>query len=272
MLHWLIDSLTNYGLRGPLLEYSGTPSSSVLGLNRKHWRRFHLQDHENFRHILVREFLLQAKTSGHCSRVLDIGSGSQPYRKFIEDLGMKYVSHDFSEYTAELHNGFFGLHNSESSEKKPQIVCDALDIPLTEKYDLILCTEVLEHVPNPVALLEHAFALSSTHGYLLFTVPGNSWTHQAPYYFSAGLSPFWFDHHIRKFGGEIIDGVLIGNLKTSTFQSMASLESLHSKSLLRVVGWIYRKLYLLLSWKRDFGDGLFSAPVSQMIVLFRNGH
>ena len=164
------------------------------------------------------------------------------------------------------------MHNSEYPQTKPEIVCDALDIPSHLNFDFILCTEVLEHVPNPMKLLEKSINLVKPGGFLLFTVPGNSWTHQAPYYFSSGLSPFWFEHHLKLIGAEVSRGLLIGNLRTNTFQAMTSLESLFPTKVLGIVGRIYR---LLASQKKIFTSGeedLFLAPVAQLIVLIkRNG-
>lgn len=243
----------------------------MQGLNYLTWHRFNTQDHESFRHTKIKsmiESVLQAQKS---KTLLDIGSGSQPYRKFIENLGLKYTAHDFALYTTEQETAFFGLHNSEMPDNSPEIVCDVLEIPEVSRFDLILCTEVLEHVPDPVALLEKAIKLASPGGSIIFSVPGNSWTHQAPFYFTAGLSPFWFEYHLAKLGAELVDGILIGNLKTVVFQSMISLESLRAKSVLRALGWLYRKIYL--STPRKVADaGLFNAPISQVIVLIKKGN
>lgn len=240
-----------------------------MGLNESVWRRYDLQNHEDFRHIAISELFSSIKFVPGEATLLDIGSGSQPYRRVIEKMHIKYTAHDFSEYSEELRTKYFGLHNSENPQNKPEIVCDVLDIPLHLSFDFVLCTEVLEHVPDPLKLLEKSINLVKPGGYLLFTVPGSSWTHQAPYYFSSGLSPFWFEHHLKLMEAEVSKGFLIGNLRTNTFQAMTSLESLFPSKVLGAVGRIYR---LLVSQKKNFmssKEDLFLAPVSQLIVLIK---
>jgi SAM-dependent methyltransferase len=70
-------------------------------------------------------------------------------------------------------------------------------IPETTKYDLIICTEVLEHVPDPAAAFKKMVSLLSPKGTLVISVPMMSLMHQAPYWFQAGLSPQWFEYHSK---------------------------------------------------------------------------
>jgi SAM-dependent methyltransferase len=249
------------------LESSKLQNSLIQGLNPSIWRRYDIQDHENFRHRIIADFLSSIFVKKTVKTILDIGSGSQPYRSIAEQIGLKYTAHDFAKYTIEDSNDFFGLHNSEAPNVFPEIICDAMDIPENSKFDVILCTEVLEHIPDPVALLEKAVNLCKPGGFLIFTVPGSSWTHQAPYYFSSGLSPFWFEFHLKKFGASVINGIVIGNLRTNTFQSMASLESIYPKSLMRVIGVLYRIAFSLTSQTKLNAAPVFLAPISQVIVL-----
>ncbi len=251
------------------MESSELQSFSIQGLNSSTWRRHDIQDHESFRHKAIADFLTNLFVRDNVMTILDIGSGSQPYRSIAEQIGFKYIGHDFTKYTIEDSDEFFGLHNSEAPRVFPEIVCDVLDIPEDSLHDVILCTEVLEHVPDPVALLEKAISLCKPDGFLIFTVPGSSWTHQAPYYFSSGLSPFWFEYHLKKFGARVMNGILLGNLRTNTFQSMASLESIYPKSLLRILGYLYRRVYSFTSGTKLIDAPVFSAPISQVIVLIR---
>jgi SAM-dependent methyltransferase len=66
-----------------------------------------------------------------------------------------------------------------------------------------VCTEVLEHVPDPVAALRKMVDLTKTGGHILITCPFLSLMHQAPFYFSSGLSPYWFMHWSRELNLEI---------------------------------------------------------------------
>src|SRR5438874_378316 len=70
------------------------------------------------------------------SRVLDAGAGDAPFRRLFEHC--QYITADFA--ATEYHD--FSAH-------KPDIVCDLVKIPLPERsLDAVVCTEVLEHVPE----------------------------------------------------------------------------------------------------------------------------
>jgi len=142
-----------------------------------------------------------SKVSGldHLS-LLDAGAGQQPYRKIIENLGITYSSHDFNSYSPT--NQEAGLH-VEWPHLEHDYVCDILDIPTSAVFDIVLCTEVLEHVPDPVATIKHLSKLVRSGGHLIVTAPLLSLIHQAPFHFSSGLTPFWYQHWISNNSLEI---------------------------------------------------------------------
>ena len=127
-------------------------------------------------------------------KMLDVGAGLQPYKTHATNLGFEYVSHDFSLYQPGSMDSE-GLQNSSWEYPTADINCDILRIPETSKYELIVCTEVLEHVPNPVAAFEKMVSLLAPNGVLVISVPLMSLMHQAPYWFQSGLSPQWFEYH-----------------------------------------------------------------------------
>lgn len=136
--------------------------------------------------------------------VLDVGAGLSPYKRCFQDLGFYYFSQDFESYRPASKKSP-GLQNLEWEYPKHDFVCDVLDIDENLKYDFIICTEVLEHVPNPVALLGKLSALTKSGGYILITVPFLSLMHQSPYWFSSGLSPFWFEYWADELNLEICE-------------------------------------------------------------------
>lgn len=137
--------------------------------------------------------LFKARGHDHLS-LLDAGAGQQPYREVIESLGISYTSHDFNSYAPT--NEQSGLH-VEWPHLDHDYVCDILEIPSSDVFDIVLCTEVLEHVPDPVATLKHLSKLVRSGGHLILTAPLLSLIHQAPYHFSSGLTPFWYQHWIN---------------------------------------------------------------------------
>ena len=128
--------------------------------------------------------------------LLDVGAGMCRYKNFIIEKGFSYTSHDFNQYTPGKCN--LGFQDRLWSKLNHQFVCDVLEIPEEKKFDLVLCTEVLEHVPDPVATFQKLIRLVKHNGHIVITVPFMSLAHQTPYWFSSGLSPFWFEYWSKK--------------------------------------------------------------------------
>ena len=59
-----------------------------------------------------------------------------------------------------------------------------------------MCTEVLEHVPDPIAAIKEFNRLIKPGGYLLLTAPFVSITHFAPYHYASGLSRFFYEKYL----------------------------------------------------------------------------
>jgi len=141
------------------------------------------------------------------SKILDAGAGECQFKKFCGHL--EYVSQDFGQYTGE---GEVGLQTGTWDNSRLDIVSDITAIPVPDgNFDAVMCTEVLEHVPDPVAALKELNRVLKQGGYLLITVPFVSLTHFAPYHFATGLSTFFFEHHLGIMGYDITDLSANGN-------------------------------------------------------------
>lgn len=124
------------------------------------------------------------------SRVLDIGAGACQYRKLFTHC--RYETHDFAQLSAEALFAGVGYGRID-------YVSDITAIPVPDAtFDAALCTEVLEHVPDPVAAVNEFARIIKPGGRLLLTAPLGSGIHQAPYHFYGGYTPFWY----RKFLSE----------------------------------------------------------------------
>lgn len=135
------------------------------------------------------------------ARLLDAGSGEQKYRPFCDHL--TYVSQDHVAYDGK--GDGIGGHVVSWTYPKTDLVCDIASIPEPDaSFDAILCTEVLEHVPDPVVVLTELTRLLKPGGKIILSVPFCSFTHFAPYHFSTGLSRYWYQEHLKRLGfGEI---------------------------------------------------------------------
>ncbi len=139
--------------------------------------------------------------------ILDAGAGECPYKKWCSHLN--YISQDFGQYEGTCEDG---LQTGSWDNTKLDIVSDIIAIPLGDaSVDVIMCTEVFEHIPNPLDALKEFQRLLKPGGYLILTSPFVSFTHFAPYHFSSGFSRFYYQHHLPNFGFEINQIELSGN-------------------------------------------------------------
>lgn len=141
--------------------------------------------------------------------LLDVGAGQGPFRSLIEELGFRYRGHDFAGYTPSVQGG--GLQNDDWIYTQLEFTSDILEIPPEAESFVVLCTEVLEHVPDPADAFETIYGLVSPGGFLAVTVPFLSLMHQAPHWYSSGLSPFWFAHHASRLGCQDFEIVVHGD-------------------------------------------------------------
>lgn len=166
-------------------------------------QRHNSSDNGADRHDWVKSALFELRESFKHEQptLIDIGAGEGIYRETIESLGFEYFAHDFGGYSAT--NATTGIRDSKWDYTTLTYSCDILELPLEKTFDVVICTEVLEHVPDPVASLKHISKLVKNDGYLLITVPMMSFVHQEPYYFSSGLSTYWFEYWIPRVSMDI---------------------------------------------------------------------
>ena len=130
-------------------------------------------------------------------KLLDAGAGEQRYKK--ECAHLEYVSQDFCQY--EGVGNELGLQTGSWDVSKIDIVCDITQIPLESgSFDCVLCTEVFEHVPDPVSALKELCRLVKKGGCIILTAPITSLTHFAPYHFATGFNRYWYEVHLPSFG------------------------------------------------------------------------
>lgn len=138
----------------------------------------------------------QASTIPAGSRVLDIGAGACQYRRVFSHC--RYETHDFAQLDAQA---FF----DGTGYGKIDYVSDITAIPVPDgTFDAALCTEVLEHVPDPAAAVKEFARILKPGGRLMLTAPLASGIHQAPYHFYGGFTPFWYRRYLAEAGFEDI--------------------------------------------------------------------
>ncbi len=134
--------------------------------------------------------LKQARMIPSGARVLDVGAGFCRYRDYFSHC--EYESQDFCQY-----------QGPEWNYGKIDYVCDITEIPVpNESFDVILCTEVLEHVPEPIKAISEFSRILRRGGKLLITAPLGCGIHQAPYIYYGGYTPFWYERFLPMHGFE----------------------------------------------------------------------
>jgi ubiquinone/menaquinone biosynthesis C-methylase UbiE len=130
------------------------------------------------------------------SRILDAGAGELKNRAHCGHLD--YVSQDFGQYGGNAAGAVKeGLQNTSWNTSRVDVVSDIAAIPLPDKsFDAVLCSEVLEHVPDPTRALDEFARLLKPGGKLILTAPFASFVHMAPYHYCTGFSRYWYEHHL----------------------------------------------------------------------------
>lgn len=142
------------------------------------------------------------------ARLLDAGAGEQRYRKYCQHL--RYVAQDFAQYKPDVGAG--GLHDAQWEYGKLDIVSDITAIPEPDaSFDAVLCTEVFEHLANPLEAIREFSRLLKLGGELIVTAPFCSLTHQAPFHFSTGFSRYFYETHLPLLGFHIDEISANGN-------------------------------------------------------------
>jgi SAM-dependent methyltransferase len=141
---------------------------------------------------------LRTVPAGH--RILDAGAGE--LRNKPHCMHLAYISQDVCQY--EGTGDAKGLQTGKWDTSKIDLVCDIANIPEPDaSFDAILCSEVLEHVPDAVAVLNQFQRLLKSGGTLILTAPFASFVHFAPYHFASGFSRYWYEYHLPLKGFDV---------------------------------------------------------------------
>jgi 2-polyprenyl-3-methyl-5-hydroxy-6-metoxy-1,4-benzoquinol methylase len=155
-------------------------------------------------------------------RLLDAGAGECQYKKHCAHL--TYVAQDVAVYDG---SGDVGFQNPGWSFEKVDIICDIVDIPQPDaSFDAVLCTEVLEHLPDPVRALDEMSRLLRPGGMMIITAPFWSMTHQAPFHFATGFNRFFYEHHLARLGFDIVELTPNGNYFESIGQEVRRIRQM----------------------------------------------
>lgn len=119
----------------------------------------------------IAEFMkFAAREVGEGQNLLDAGAGACPYKDYFSHT--KYESTDFEHIF------------DQDSKKLHNFICNLNKIPKHDNtYDVIISTQVLEHVENPQKVIDEFYRILKPGGKLFLTAPQGWGIHGAPYHF-----------------------------------------------------------------------------------------
>jgi SAM-dependent methyltransferase len=91
-------------------------------------------------------------------KTVDVGAGRAQYRNLIKKYSDSYVTVDNLSSSYEF----------SDKDIKPDIISSVLEMPFEENsFDTVVCTEVLEHVEDPFALMNEISRILKKGGYCI---------------------------------------------------------------------------------------------------------
>jgi SAM-dependent methyltransferase len=146
--------------------------------------------------------------------VLDAGSGRAPYRKLFAHA--RYETADF-----------VAIKGKKYAEQ--DYVCDLAQIPVEDgRFDHVLLTQVLEHIPEPATVLAELHRVLAPGGTLWLTAPLFYAEHEKPYDFFR-YTQFGLRHLLEGAGFEVQEVEWMeGYLGTLSYQARVLSRSLPS--------------------------------------------
>jgi hypothetical protein len=106
---------------------------------------------------------------------------------------------------------YFGIDNSENDSNFTHLDLNQADHESSTKYDLVLCSQVLEHIWNLSNGFDQLVNLVSDDGYLWINCPASNMAHGSPEYYSAGYSPEYLKRNLSSRDHEVLVSGCIGS-------------------------------------------------------------
>ncbi len=154
-------------------------------------------------------------------RILDAGAGEMQFKSMCSHL--RYVSQDFAQYQGSGDGR--GLQMGSWVASHVDIVSDITSIPEQDgSFDAILCTEVFEHLPDPIAAITEFKRLLKPEGEIIITAPFCSLTHFSPYHYYTGFNRYFYEHHLCAAGFRVLEITENGNFFEFVAQELRRID------------------------------------------------
>ncbi len=138
------------------------------------------------------------------STVIDLGAGSCPHASAFSHC--RYFPLDLGRLEPEQLQGRGGYG-------RLSLRADAHRLPFrSSSVDVVLCTEVLEHLVEPMAALAEITRVLKPGGQLVLSAPLRSGLHQEPFHYFGGFTPWFYQHAADRLGLAIAELAPVGGL------------------------------------------------------------
>jgi SAM-dependent methyltransferase len=137
-------------------------------------------------------------------KLLDVGCGDKPYATIFAPFVEQYVGVE--------HEATFALTHAAKGRSAPDFYYDGTRLPFEDgSFDTVLNVQVLEHTPEPQALVFEMARVLAPGGLLIVNVPFSFRLHEEPHdYFR--YSPHGLRHMTERAGLKVLEIVPQGNL------------------------------------------------------------
>lgn len=147
---------------------------------------------------IVDKFIQDIKVARPGELLLDAGAGNFRFRDLLKEKDYIYESQDFNQVF------------DQDSRGKHTYICDINNIPVeTHRFDVIVCTQVLEHLPDPLRAIQELSRILKPGGELFLTTNLLFPIHGAPYDFFR-FTNFGLEYLCRESGFSKIEIVARG--------------------------------------------------------------
>jgi SAM-dependent methyltransferase len=198
----------------------------------------HIKEHNWVIHEIMINFI--AECSGKFARgtLVDIGCGMKPYKKFFDPYVERYIGID--------------LKTCQDDGACPDVAADAYNTTLDDgSCEIILCTEVLEHLEEPRKALSEMNRILKDRGTVILTVPFFWHIHEAPRDFYR-YSEYGLRYLFTRAGFEIVEirpltGFCVTFIQLLVYFLMRFQKGIVLKTTGRTLNWVFQYLALWLN-------------------------